>query len=73
MLAFPAAAHKLSKPGSTFSHCAGLKGRLAGDVEKSCVCLNMSLKTEGGGGGGGGGLLNGGQYGSAAHTRHMEE
>lgn len=48
VLAFPAVAHKLSKPSSTFSHCAGLKGRLAGDVEKSCVCLNMSLKSKGG-------------------------
>jgi len=33
VLALPAAAHKLPKPSSTFSHCAGLKGRLAGDVE----------------------------------------
>lgn len=33
-------------PGCTFSHCARLKGSLAGDVEKSCVCLNMSLKCE---------------------------
>lgn len=48
LLALPAAAHKLSKPSSTFSHCARLKGRLAGEVEKSCVCLNMSLKKQGG-------------------------
>lgn len=48
LLALPAAAHKLSKPSSTFSHCARLKGRLAGEVEKSCVCLNMSLKKRGG-------------------------
>lgn len=42
----PTEAYKRSKLSSTFSHCAALKGKLAGDVEgeKSFVCLNMPLK-----------------------------
>lgn len=44
----PAVTHKWSKPSSTFKHYAPLKGRLAGDVEKSCIYLNMSLKSSGG-------------------------
>lgn len=38
----PTAAHKLSRPRFHLSHCARLKGSFAGDMEKSCVCLNMS-------------------------------
>lgn len=63
VLALPAAAHKPSKPSSTYSHCSRpSKGGWRGDVEKElCLFKHVFKKREGD-------LLNAGPYGFAPHN-----
>lgn len=71
--ALPAVAHKLSKPGfHLFTLRRAQREACRGSGKELCLFKHV-FKKRGGGVRGGGDLLNGGQSGSAAHRRHMEE